>query len=51
MMAFKEKIICMQRSSALAWVLISLWSSGNAMMLWYFKEQAYWSASVCMVAR
>ena len=32
------------------WVLLSLWLAYNVAMLWHFKEQAYWKASVCKVA-
>lgn len=48
--AFKQKVRCMQGSSAMVWASISVWLAGNTMVLWYFKEQSYWNASVCMVA-
>jgi hypothetical protein len=33
-----------------AWVLFSVWLVYSAVMLWHFKEHAYWLASMCKVA-
>lgn len=38
-------------SSQMAWLLLSVWLTYSVVMLWHFKEQTNWNASVCKVAR
>lgn len=38
-------------SSQMAWLLLGAWLTYSVVMLWHFKEQTNWNASVCKVAR
>jgi hypothetical protein len=37
-------------ASQWAWTLFSMWLVYSAVMLWHFKEQTNWLASMCKVA-